>query len=763
MPSWLPSQFRTGNPYLRTGGIGELNLPGEAYSRANPWARNLRVRGSSIGLSEEEMIRKWLNPTEPLDGPDADDIVSFGSAVHLQIQRQMATYGILVGSETSIYDEEHNISGTIDAITRGPNGYELLDIKTQGGKSWGKTPEKYIDQITAYMAITGIKKGHLVFVNRDDPSQIRVEDYAFDPARWKGILNRVDSARNAVGQMVEKGQISPFETYDLLTRIDILSKVAPNSPEYRKAVQFAEESGGFGGFERERFEQAKRRGKRLSEQHRTYPYRYGVPTENQELFIEDIGPNGEIITELGTVKLAGVNFDKQAFTMEDPESVLAKYGIAPGRMTKMTFVESQANPDVMADKTTEVIIGNANRKLLKAGIGKPDLDSKSPLAYKVLYGDNFMKAVGEHLLHSDNLISNKFLRVRSPLEQFERGEVFGTDRADWDDPIRTIVEPTLSSMAHKNPITAGLQTAFIASLFFGNMQGKAVGATAGLAIGATASLAAKAYGFLTGKEWTPGKYNKQAEFDEYWDTLEFVKYSTLAESAKKKAKKEENTDIDALEASGDRESVALGPWATMAVWADRKAKGTMYGYDEKTGSFQAALNAIPTRHRQTAEEIISYGKTSEKRKFYNLLPDAEKRVLGKFLGADGPPKRPNLTTYFKQHYLPEASWGGWSPKVNDDDLRTRAEYNEDLVIEKPSRSKLTKARAFTSDVPIPKMDHPTVAWINSRINSIIRDGGIHGITAETAFMPSDFSRVNIDMDLFQDQTPELMENVRRQL
>jgi len=685
------------------------------------------------------------------------------STVHLNIQRQMSKYGILVGAETSVYDEEHNISGTIDAITRGPNGYELLDIKTQGSKSWGTTPEKYIDQITAYMAITGIKQGHLVFVNRDDPSQIRVENYAFDPARWRGITDRIDRARAAVNQMVEKGTISPYETYDLLTRIDILSKVAPGSPEYRKAVQFAEESGGFGGFEKDRFEEAKRRAKRLSQTSRTYPYRYGVPTESQSLFIEDIGPNGEIITEMGTVKLAGVKFDKQAFINEDPESVLAKYGIVPGRMTNMTFVEGQFNPDTMADTSTDVIIGNANRKLIKAGIGHPDLDAKNPLAYKVLYGDSFMGKMAEKLLHSDNIISNKFLRVRSPLEQFERGEVYGIDHADWNDPIGTIIEPTISSMAHKNPITASLQTAFIASLFFGTTKGKLVGSGTGAIVGLTASLAAKAFDLFTGKTWTPSRYNKQTEFDEYWDTLEFVKYSTIAEAAKHKAKKEEGTDIDALESSDDREAVALGPWGTMAVWANRKARNTMYGYDENTGSLQSALSVIPGRHQQIAEEIINTGSLSEKRKFYNMLPDSEKRVLGKFLNADEVPNKPNLTAYFKQHYLPDSNWQGWNARTNDEDLKARAAANEELIIERPTRSRIEKARAYTGDVPIPRMDHPTYAWVNARIQSIIRDGGLHGVTAEASFTPSDYSSVNVDMDLFEDQTPQLMEKIRRSM
>jgi hypothetical protein len=760
MPSWLPEKYHSGDPYMRTE-MGELNLPGDAYERTHPWVAPLRVRGSSIGFSEEELIEKWLNPTEPLSGPNADDIVEFGSKAHLDVQRRLNNQGLLLDAEVSIYDKEHNISGTIDALIRGESGAEVLDIKTQGSKSWGTTPDKYIDQITAYMAITGIPKGHLAFVNRDDPDMVRIESFDFDPERWQNILNRVERARNTVHGMVDKGMISPFETYDLLSRIEILAKVAPESSQFREAVQYAQESGGFGGEERHRFQKALSQAKELRKQYNLYPRLYGIKTESQDLRVDSVEGDGTIITEAGAIKLAGVKWDAQAFVYEDAEEVLARFGIKVGRNISVTLMEGQFNPEVMADTPLSAIVGSANRKLIHSEFAEPDTDNRDPLGHRVVGSSGLLGRAWEWMVHSDGMVQNKFMRVRTGIEQFERGEVFGTDDARWGDFMDTMVKPTISSFIAKDPITAGLQSGLVAGMFWKTKEVRMKAGMVGAAIGASLSVARGLYESATGHAWTPKRYKKKTEFDEYWDMIEYIKYSGVAEAAKTKAKKYEDTDIDRLSA-GTYQSVGLGPWGVIAVNAQKKAESTMYGFQVAEGTLQQALQSIPRRHRQIAEELVTSASIKEKQRFYDLLPDSEKRVLGKFLGVEEKdlPDKPKLSDYFKDHFLPDVDWGGWSNLVDDNDLEARAGELENIKIDAPSRSRVDKAKAYTKGVSIPRMDHPTYGNIKRKIRDILDSGGFDGIEVNYAIKPSNSTVVNVDMDLFENQTHELLREMR---
>ena len=763
--SWMPSRFRTGDPYIKTPG-GYFNMPGDAYEKLNPWVAPLRVRGSAIGLSVEEILQKWINPTEPLGSGDAEDIVEFGSEANLRIQRQLNERGMLLSAETSIYDKKHNISGTIDAIIRGANGPEIVDIKTQGGKHWGETPDKYIDQITAYMAITGIHRAHLAFVNRDDPTMTRMESFDFDPQRWQKVLNKVETARSVAHKMVEKGMISPFETYDLLARIDVLSKVAPNSNEFQELVDYAETSGGFGGFERQRYHEALHRAKKLGEQYRLYP-RLGIMTESHLIKVQDIGSNGEILTEDGTLRLAGVKFNEQAFGQESAEQVLGKFGIHKGKYAIVHSLKGAWDKDVRNDTETPVTFGHANRQLMVSPYASEDRESTHPMDQKAV-GENIpvITRLWEAGVHLDNMFTNKFMRVRTAVEQLERGEVYGTDYFTWGDITGSLVKPTLASIASKNPLSGMLKGALVASLFVSDRVAKGRAMAIGGIVGASLSMARGWYETILGKTWKPKDVRKQEAFDEYWDTLEYAKYATMAEAAKKKAKKVEGVDLNTLENGEQREyGLQFGPWATLATYAERKARNTMYGYNEAEGTLQEALSVIPTRHRQLAESVITTGSIAEKKRFYDLISAPEKRVLAKFLGKDweSAPRKQEFSRYFRHHYLPEVDWAGWQENVNMDDLRVRAEDDEGLKVERPTRGRVERAKATTSFVKIPRMSHHTPLRIRRTLHSLMSHGNFSTVKAKYVIRPSNKSKVNVDFRLAHDQTEELIAEARNQL
>lgn len=755
--SWLPARFRAGDPLLRSPG-GEFNVPGDAAERLNPWYAPLKVRGSALGGSVDEIIQKWLYPTMPLGSQQSEDIVEFGSRAHKLVQRQLSQQGVLIGAEVPIYDEQHNISGTVDAIIRGQHGQEVWDIKTQGGAHWGEVPEKYIDQITAYMAIMGIPRGGLAFVNRDDPDQVRFVSFGFDPNRWERILNRIETARSRVTDMVNQGVISPFETYDILARIDVLSKVAPDSPEFRELVEYAAEGGGFGGFENQRFQQALRRASKLRERYRLYPWR-APSTETHRIKLEGVAENGDLITELGVMHLAGVLWDPQAFGHQDPEDVLASFGVHVGDTLPMTMIKGQYDPELMNDINIQVQVGKLNQRLIKSVYAGPDLDSNHPLAIQAAgYGPGIIGRLWEHLVHTDSMLTNKVMRVRSALEQFERGEVYGTDDFRWSHLFSTLMVPTLHSTASKNPISAALRGAVLGGILLRTKEARTFGAGLGAAAGFSLSTIRALYEAVSGRKWKPRRVRQQEKFDEYWDTLEYVKYATMAEAAARKALKLEGTDIHALQHSPDRENVSLGPWGALAVHAQRRAESTMYGFDELHGTVQQALQVLPQRHRQIAQSIIETGSIKEKRRFYDLLSNSERRVLGRFLGVDESslPDKPHLTEYFRKHFLPQAGWRGWSSEVDLEDLRVRGEAAENTKVERPNRNRVERARAYTEGIPIPKMKAHTPARIKSTLSKLMSRGSFGRVHAQYVTRPAAENVINVRFDLKHDQTDELI-------
>jgi hypothetical protein len=565
------------------------------------------------------------------------------------------------------------------------------------------------------------------------------------------VFQRLEGARSQITNMVAEGMVSPYETYGLLERIEILAKVAPESGEFRYLVSEAEEKGGFGGMEQRRYEIALKNAKSLKDTYNIYPYR-NVKTETRSLVVEGFTDKGEVITKGGTFKLAGVKFDHQAFGLKDPETVFAEQGIHVGKRVPVTLIEGQFDSELPFNTTLEAIIGSANKHLKNSLYASEDYTARSPLASQVLSRTGIFSSLSEKLLHGDNMISNKFLRVRSGLEQFKRGEVYGTDDFSLKHIGDNYIIPTVNSLISKNPVAAGVQGAVIAGMFFNSAEGRGKAAMIGGAVAASLSLLRGARELITGEDWTPRRYRRSSEFEEYYDMLAYVKEATIAKRAEEKDLREQRN------VSNDAKHVATqqGTYKAIADDADRRAKRTMYGFDVAYGTLEEALASIPRRHRPIAESIITTASRKEKAKFYDLLPDNEKRVLGKFLDVDidDLPENPTVAEYFKQHYLPEANWAGWRRDTDLQDIKIRATELEGIKISRPSRKRLDRARAFTRDTDVPRMDKPTYRNVRREIDKLAANGDLGKIVVDYASFPSTSSVINFNLDVLHDRTKE---------
>ena len=132
----------------------------------------------------------------------------------------------------------------------------------------------------------------------------------------------------------------------------------------------------------------------------------------------------------------------------------------------------------------------------------------------------------ERFAHLDTPIHTKFLQVRSPLEDYERREVYGKNWQTWDHPIRDFIRPTTESFARHNPLVSVLLGAALGSMF-GRGRGKLVTAGIGAAVAGGASLMRVAHEAATGDTWVPKRRELERDIDEYFDILKYVKAKGL--------------------------------------------------------------------------------------------------------------------------------------------------------------------------------------------------------------------------------------------
>ncbi len=192
--------------------------------------------------------------------------------------------------------------------------------------------------------------------------------------------------------------------------------------------------------------------------------------------------------------------------------------------------------------------------------------------------------------------------------------------------------------------------------------------------------------------------------------------------------------------------VQAGTYTALAIEAERNAQRTMYGFDEAKGKLQEALSVIPKRHKQIAENIVMNGTKREKRQFYSLLPDEEKRVLGKFLGVslDQLPDKPRLAQYFSQHYLPDTDWLGWEKTTDLEDIKIRAADLENVKIDKPGRARLNKAKAYTKGIRVPNMHSKSGGNVRRELDRLIATGKLGNVRVDYKMVPSSKNSVTVN-------------------
>lgn len=149
----------------------------------------------------------------------------------------------------------------------------------------------------------------------------------------------------------------------------------------------------------------------------------------------------------------------------------------------------------------------------------------------------------------------KLVHVRTPIEAYERLQAYGTESSFWQHPVKHFIRP------------------------FSSLLGKSFG-----------------YKDL------PTEVTERRNLEEYFDTLEYVKYTRLANLARK---------------SGDTEAVKE---------FEAKKDETLFGINPFTRNYRSVFRALPRRERDYFNAFVEADTTEERARILELVPDNEKAL-----------------------------------------------------------------------------------------------------------------------------------------
>lgn len=828
MPSWMPGRnyftdFKHADPYSKVDN-GEERLPGEGYERLHGINSKkmfqLGIGSSFIGKSKEDMQKHLLN--QDSFSPSSIDIMESGTQIHEQIEKAWLEAGLAINTEGRVEDKQNNILGFYDALVHdrtSRTGKAIVDIKTVSDKKFQRIlaqghPEfEHQSQTNYYLWATGNKRsnGYIYYVNRDNPEQTTTMGFRFDPNLLQQNLNTLNQARNEIYTGLENGTIGRGELYSNLDRYRILADVAPYSDEFQSIKAKLANDTNLTPEEQAEISQINERITKQKEPLRVYPYKFKTSNlQTERVRVKKVLDNNTILVNRygvdHAVKFAGIrvsesNTDKynKNMTMNEAAAKELKKYIKRGKTITIGYDFDEANK-FKSDSTKSIraVIysngKNVNQNLLNKGLAKEKEDD-SPAGIHARYTKNeiaFGSAMERvtHAIGHIPFIGNKFFQVKSPYEQYRDREVYGKDFQSWNNPIKDYLVPEMVDKvaSHGNKGAGGILTAtvlgtFLGSLFGGSKYGKMITGLAGGTVGLVGSTYANTKK-TTEKDWIPNRREKQAELNEYFDTLKYVKNMSLYEKYKEKALKEDHVDVTQLEGTklihgiynknrtrelkefkktvkldykhrkqfdfkygppegidmdadaksiiktinqeltkiqSDRSVERVPENVVRAISYKQQSDQTMYGY-QIGDPLNNFMKALPKKERQYFKYFMK-APEEEKQKILRVAPSYLKRGLQQAWGMEVDEK-PSLQQYFQTHGLPDASWIGWDESTDIEDVKVKLVHNNKLDMGEFDLWDDQIDKANQTYIPVPKVrSQNSGRMVQLRLQSILGKAG----------------------------------------
>lgn len=420
-----------------------------------------------------------------------------------------------------------------------------------------------------------------------------------------------------------------------------------------------------------------------------------------------------------------------------------------------------------------------------------------------------------------NVVADKFLQLKSPLEMYKQRHVYGKDWKPWYDPWGGWIEPMLDKAAEQNPLVAAAGGYGAGWMFGRSQKGKFYGKWAGaLTFGLLASK--RVLNEFAGRllpdgshadyTWIPERRRKQRAIDEYFDKLKYAKYKGLYEKASQIALEKEGVNIDKLldestkrgednkryrnylstmkkwlaieekrgyvdeefirerkeymqdELSGineDRGLTRLGKYSTLALQYRAQYESTLYGADPH-GDMQKIYRALPDVDKEFFNHFMN-ASPEDREEILRLVPQNQRRFYQARWGLKMDSKE-NLRAYFTTHNLPGASWEGWRPDVSLDDIKVKVVQNEGMETTEFGLWQDDVKRAEMNDAPEIQPFRPSNLIDVTRIQRVLRGAGLDDVEVTmNVTNGGDKHNVGVSLDLMKDRSREILSEINNNM
>lgn len=450
--------------------------------------------------------------------------------------------------------------------------HALIDPKTRSQKRYDEDEMHFenAQQVNFYGNKMGTEMNYLIHVNRDNPEMpIKVFGFETNPELVSYTTEKVQRVRQGIYTDMENGDLHRGNLYDMIDRYRILADTAPYSQEFRdmksqiKNMNMDEEELAEVRVINDQVTQRK-------EKVRLYPYRFETANVVDEVLTVDhiIDANTFMAKEFpdNPISLAGVRVstDKDNPIAQDALGIINKAIREGGKVSVQYDANESSRVKDNTYKTIDAVVydqkgRNLNKLLIDEGYGTEKENDYTPAAVHARFSDTEIRlgSMWENIAHMDTMIHTKMLQVRSPIESYERREVYGKDWQEWDDPVDDFLIPFIQNSAMHNPAVAIGLGAFIGAAF-GSLKptdvdgeglkvqgrfGKVVGATLGASVMGAAVLNRMIHEAATGERWIPQRREDERNVEEYFDVLKYIKNNALYNQYASIAMREENFDV----------------------------------------------------------------------------------------------------------------------------------------------------------------------------------------------------------------------------
>ncbi len=621
MPTWMPgsnyfTDYLHGDPYPKIMN-GEERLPGEAYERLNNIDFSFNVSASMLGNSrashvkhflhqdtnltyaEEEAIKALKKDKRPKEiTEDQYDIQNLGPIEEFisRILDHFRDADVLIKAREKFYDQQHDISGRVDARIKdyhSRTGETLINIRGVSHQEFKRLEQgrdirnqDYYEMNYDLYALNNTKgRGYVYYYDKKNPDDIYKARVKFNKKDLRSSIQNLNDAKADIYTGLQTGEISRGDLYSLVEKYKILADTAPYSQEF-KDISAQVSHAHLSESDTREIKAARERMKAQKEPLRVYDYKFKTANlKSEKVTVKDIIDNNTIIVnEYGkehAIKFAGINVSESNTTLYGPtvkekkeinkatgrertvrtgktmneaaNAELRKF-LKPGQTITIQYDADERNKySKDSTKSIRAIVNvrgkNLNKRLVQKGLAKEKETDESPAGIHARYskGDIAFGSMMETLMHGAAklpFVGDKFFQVRSPYEQYRKREVYNKDFKSWNHPIRDFVIPTTNDLASQNPIGAIVGGAFLGRMFGKGPYGRMLGTIFGAAIPAIGTTIHH-LGSTKEHEYRPLRRRQQEEMNTYIDTLKYVKNTRLYNQYKELAKKKDHFDIDA--------------------------------------------------------------------------------------------------------------------------------------------------------------------------------------------------------------------------